>query len=395
MQDAPDSTRHPDKSQLSDPLQSTNNDRQPPVVKEEPWINDDKLSYKSATHNQQQVPTTGTSTWRQSIGSSISQASDLINDNLLLARYTAYTTVTLLLVYGLAQSPLFFRYRTVSELPSRFFHSRKSIKGRLIRISITPKSPIICHIRHLSFVESLLSTRWYHKVMEWHPSNLQGASAAPLQRVDEREEDLLECEIACVESPPLYENHRNPYGVWLDQLARERTVVRIQLLARREYDKPKAVTKSTNLLPMQQSAPSQSPAKRAIPGFDDANTLSSITAQRAICKMYYRSSALQLQSTDIADSLVRMGRASPTTDSLYSSVPCSKLMDVTTSVKEVQKDAEYLTRLSELEYTAAKASYGMWADPTVKKQRTDVMDEVNFQVHAPWYKKVWRWIRGG
>ena len=63
----------------------------------------------------------GDRTPRQIVGRALENASDFINDNLVVARSGVMTAVFLLGAYGLSHSPLFFRYRNASEIPGGFF----------------------------------------------------------------------------------------------------------------------------------------------------------------------------------------------------------------------------------------------------------------------------------
>lgn len=56
---------------------------------------------------------------RGALGNGMNRFSKLVNDNLIAARYGIFSGVTLLTVYGLSQTPLFFRYRTVADVPGK------------------------------------------------------------------------------------------------------------------------------------------------------------------------------------------------------------------------------------------------------------------------------------
>jgi hypothetical protein len=58
-----------------------------------------------------------TESWRQAVGIAMDSVSDAINDNIVAARYATFASVALLSAYGLANTPLFFRFKTVSEIP--------------------------------------------------------------------------------------------------------------------------------------------------------------------------------------------------------------------------------------------------------------------------------------
>ncbi|KAL7568713.1 hypothetical protein ACA910_021707 [Epithemia clementina (nom. ined.)] len=86
--------------------------------------------------------TTSSSISSSSIRSWFGQASvtvsHTVNNHLIEARILTMTTICLLTVYGISQSPLFFRYRTVAEIPSHWFRQRKFIHGRLINVWVNP-----------------------------------------------------------------------------------------------------------------------------------------------------------------------------------------------------------------------------------------------------------------
>jgi hypothetical protein len=50
-------------------------------------------------------------------GETMHSFTELINDNMIAARYAVAASVVLLTAYGLSNTPLFFRFRTVSEVP--------------------------------------------------------------------------------------------------------------------------------------------------------------------------------------------------------------------------------------------------------------------------------------
>ena len=59
--------------------------------------------------------------FRKLIGSSMGNVSDFINENLIAARYGAMATIFLLTAYGISNTPLFFRFRTVHEIPCKLY----------------------------------------------------------------------------------------------------------------------------------------------------------------------------------------------------------------------------------------------------------------------------------
>jgi hypothetical protein len=68
------------------------------------------------------------------MGQNVASLSDFINENLIPFRYGTMATVTLLTVYGLSNTPMFFRYKTISDIPSSCFIKRQTLHGRIVRI---------------------------------------------------------------------------------------------------------------------------------------------------------------------------------------------------------------------------------------------------------------------
>mmetsp|Transcript_3902 Transcript_3902/g.5119 ORF Transcript_3902/g.5119 Transcript_3902/m.5119 type:complete len:555 (-) Transcript_3902:125-1789(-) len=196
---------------------------------------------------------------RSTLGKGSLQCSDFVNNHLAEVRFMATAGIGLLAAYGLSQTPLFFRYRTVSDLPSSFFRQRKLIRGRLVKVWVDKNSsstkqsarptttttissslsgiskkkdpfgfpedmdndalvkeekedlvkdtsllsennqalsfPIKCQIRHASPIEALLSKSWFNQLMRLHPS-----SSTLGVRPDENEDQLLVVEIAGIRS---------------------------------------------------------------------------------------------------------------------------------------------------------------------------------------------------
>jgi hypothetical protein len=69
---------------------------------------------------------------RNLVGRGTVQLSEWVNSNLIVARYAAYAGIGLLAAYGITHSPLFFRFRTVADIPSHYFFRRRKIRCRLV-----------------------------------------------------------------------------------------------------------------------------------------------------------------------------------------------------------------------------------------------------------------------
>ena len=65
-------------------------------------------------------PPAGTSveeSWRQVVGRGMHHVSDVINENIAAARYATIASILLLSAYGVASTPLFYRFKTVKDIP--------------------------------------------------------------------------------------------------------------------------------------------------------------------------------------------------------------------------------------------------------------------------------------
>lgn len=60
--------------------------------------------------------------------------SELINSNLIVARYAAFAGIGLMTAYGLSHSPIFSRFKTVSDIPSHYFLQRRKLHCRLVDV---------------------------------------------------------------------------------------------------------------------------------------------------------------------------------------------------------------------------------------------------------------------
>ena len=252
-------------------------------------------------------------------------------------------------------------------------------------------------IRHLSPLERFaIPGAWFDAWMRLHPS-----CAALGRRPDHDPHQLLFVQVAGIRtSAPQYS--------WLEAWAATQPVVRVQLLARRVP--PPGVNPSRSTL-LDDKPPTR--LKRGIPGFSELSpaetpsswnggsslSSSSSSEQVAVAKVRFRTRPRQFWPTaDLAEFLARTGRAAVEDGDdglLARSDPRDRITDASASVAILKKDAAYLVKLGHAEYEAARGSHGMWADPAVRRRRPDVVDEVEFQETAPWWKKLWRWIQGG
>jgi len=78
--------------------------------------------------------TTPAPTLRTQLGIGLSAVSDTINSNLIVVRYATISSIFLLGAYGVANTPLFYRYKHVMDIPAGMFLRRKWIYGRIVGV---------------------------------------------------------------------------------------------------------------------------------------------------------------------------------------------------------------------------------------------------------------------
>ena len=196
---------------------------------------------------------TSMSSVQVSLGTASLEISKWINDHLMVVRTVTIVAVSTLGLYAVTQTPLFFRYRNVTEIPAHVFQQRKTITGRLVILrhhhhhhydqdhpsrsnlnhhrgrshalqqqqqqqqpqSMENHIPVTCYVRHLSPIESLLSTKWWRRY--WNLSRRTWTASSVLvnphhhnsrdmeHKHDENEEErlseLIQVQIAGIEYP--------------------------------------------------------------------------------------------------------------------------------------------------------------------------------------------------
>lgn len=351
---------------------------------------------------------------RDVVGKAVVRASDAINDNLVVARFVAGAVIAALTAYGVSRTPLFFRYRTVAELPANAFRRRRKLRGRLMRVvenhndgggnggsaaknnHNNSHQPIRVRVRQLSPLERILPKNAFETLLSWHPSAAIGI------RPEDNPRETLHVEIAGIRTTDHYRNAsgEDGPGEWLRRLAADHAVVTMQFLGRRV------------VFPRSSSAydggdndnTAADTGKRQIPGLSSSSTeIDGDATQIAVARLYHRTEPTQFFPTDVAQSMIRWGRAEIAADGLYGggttassdTTTKERMMDATDDVKQLQADARYMEGLAKAEYDAARESRGMWADPSIRRKRRDVVSEVEFQETAAWWQKLWRRLRGG
>mmetsp|Transcript_13318 Transcript_13318/g.31125 ORF Transcript_13318/g.31125 Transcript_13318/m.31125 type:complete len:352 (-) Transcript_13318:742-1797(-) len=345
----------------------------------------------------------------------------LINDNMIAARYGVFATIAMLTAYGISNTPLFFRYRSVAEIPKSLFVGRRRLYCRVIGVHRDATStaannsidgPIQITVRHLSPIGMLLPTSWFESLMRINPTSGGGfapGSAPQSSGGSTGNRGLLGLRVAGVSSPPVSRDSHDPLR-FLEGLARNRTMVSCQLLGR-EIRKPLGESMTDR-----RSYAGDIAGTSTSTGTGNHEEDSSVLEgqQVALCKIRYRPHFFQLFPTDIAGALVRSGTASAAPDLLCHSPPAgverrenakndivtsaafqTEIVDASQRIQDMRNDVEYLDNLAMLEFEAAQKSAGMWSVPEVRQLRKDLVDEVDFQAKASLFQKIWRRIRGG
>lgn len=332
---------------------------------------------------------------RHLIGNSINTITGAINDNIIIARYTTIAAISLLTVYGISKTPIFFRYKNVCDVPSSLFANRRTIHGRIIHVvesdvasfahesgSGTREEPIVCLVRQLSPMARLLNRSSFNFMVGMNPSSqLNGRDKSQLQH----SKDLLKVEIAGIKAPPFY----NGVNEWLNGLALSRAPVSCTLLSRRIL---KPVLKEDGKLQQQQQQQHQHghPQKMNTKQ-DNYNVLDPDIEQVAIAKVSYRP-GISLFRKDLASSLLSFGRAN-IASGIRVDIPSMPTIDGSTQLFDIEADVKYLEDLGKCEFEAVKASKGMWGISGIRNSRQDLVEEADFEVNAGFWKKIWRRIR--
>jgi len=368
-----------------------------------------------------------TLTIKQQCGKQLSNITDLVNDNLIVVRYATFSTVLLLGAYGIANTPLFYRYKHVMDIPISNFTKRKYLHGRIVGVverscgigrsssNISSSSsnngvasllssslqrdkissdsnrdkesknasedvqrhPIVLLFRHSSPMERLLSKSTMEKVLKvTGQSTTTGLlySSANLNR------NLLPIELAGLISPPFTQSpsilsssltgssSSNTFTL-IDELIQQKTKISIQLLAQRVAAEPKRNNKKED-------------GDRHIDDDKIQNT--------AICHLLYKQPKQYFWQTSIAGlEMVQRGEAwtsgvvvplSNIEDDIGSSENKPKTKESTTTidyhptVKQLQNDTKYISHLEEAEYKAWQSKNGMWSSKHVREIRKEYIE---------------------
>jgi hypothetical protein len=398
-------------------------------------------------------PTTTTSkSLRQQLGSELAHISDVINNNLIVVRYATISTVLLLGVYGIANTPLFYRYKHVLDIPQPMFQRRKWINGRIVGVvvaesegmrhgirspsilppkrslSISSQSesgsndskkaasiqhehrPIVVLFRHSSPMERLLTQSAMERVLssagKSTPSLLYSSAANPYL-------NLLPIELAGISAPPPTISTTSFLSTslsktstissqfpLLDQLIQQKTKVSLQLLAQRTTPDPPAFIQRNYHL---------DPNKRDIVAMSDDNI-----NHTAICHLHFHPSNSWFKSINASLEMARRGQAwmNPNGDVVALPPPnlrtshsidkahgrrdgattAKTLVNFNPTVKQLRDDTQFLSKLEEAEYGAWKSKVGIWSTDEMRELRTEYLAEEDSS-KTKW--QIWSMVKRG
>ncbi len=362
-----------------------------------------------------------TKTFRQQIGIQLADVSDFINDNLIVVRYATFSTIILLGAYGIASSPLFYRYKHVMEIPQQMFKKRKYLHGRIVGVitenegfsavirgqpnqtlkrplSISLQGsigsddsykadsiqhqyrPIVVLFRHSSPMERLLSQSAMKTMLS---SSDKSSSTSPYH-------NLLPIELAGVSAPPYItssimstsssNNLDSSQVPLLNQLIQQKSKVSIQLLAQRITSEPQINTDAN---------------RREIPGSDI------IKKNKAICHLHYQPPTSWFKYTNASLEMVQRGQACIHPNGMIVSLSNSPrnhtIVRFEPTVKQLHDDTRFLSKLERAEYSSWKSKVGMWALEDYRCLRTEYLEEEEM-LKNKWHiwslvKRGWEWMR--
>lgn len=185
---------------------------------------------------------------------------------------------------------------------------------------------------------------------------------------------------------------------FLERLAKDRTLVSCQLLAR-EVDSsvPVEFSNKAGKRAISEVLPELS---RNSQGRDEFET-DEPRQEVAICRVTYRPTFLQLFPSDVATQLIAAGNASVASSILGREATSAEGQTTTSTIKDssqrlqdLRNDVKYLDRLTKTELEAARQSMGMWSLHEVRESKREVVEEIEFQAKANFLRKLWRWVRG-
>lgn len=367
---------------------------------------------------------------RQQFGKQLSNITDLVNDNLIVVRYATFSTVLLLGAYGIANTPLFYRYKSVIDIPISAFTKRKYLHGRIVGIverrnGIERSSSSASSSSQNNGVSSILSSSLQrdkvssdssresnnasdsdtHQVLQQHPIRLLFRHSSPMERLLSKSmekvlkitgqsttgllytsanphRNLLPIELAGVVSPPFTSlpsilspsltgssSSSNTFAL-IDELIKQKTKVSIQLLAQRV-----AAVSNQN--------------KKKEDGDRHNDDDDDRIQNTVICHLNYKQPKQYFWQTSNAGlEMVQRGEAWTSgvvvplsniedkkgSENKQKANESTAIIDNHPTVKQLHDDTEYISQLEDAEYTAWQSKRGMWSSKHIREIRKEYIE---------------------
>jgi len=359
---------------------------------------------------------------RKSLGRALSTFSDTVNSNLIIIRYGTLGSIVLLGAYGIANTPLFYRYKTLWHIPEsmwrrRWLHGRivgilqrksssqvmynqgrhlsslssTSLKNDVINSTELSKTeelkqsqqnthntgtektePVVILFRHSSPMERLLTQNAMDKLL-----SLTGKSSRRmLYSTANYHHNLLSIELVGISYPPSSPPLRLSSEGLLQKLADDKTRVSIQLLAHN------ASIRSVH-------------SHERTPEGDEGT---------ALCHVTYRKPNQWLRTTNLSLELVTSGQAVissslvPEFDKTNNTKKIDKnqrtLINFNPTPKQLHQDTAFMSQLEEAEYSAWKSRTGIWSLDRMRDLKPEYEEEDKY-VSSLWSTRIWNVLKMG
>ena len=365
----------------------------------------------SASENTHEKPTV-----RQQLGSTFSAISDTINSNLIIIRYGTLGSIVLLGAYGIANTPLFYRYKSLWDIPESKWMRRRWIHGRIVGVLENKYATQATQTTHeRKGLSSLLSsslqkeagggdhTRLASSETELSQSKTQPIvilfrHSSPMERLLTQSAMNKVLSLTGKSSSRMFYSSTNPHkNLFLVELAgishAQYPMISDGFLSRLAADKARV---SIQLLAQRANASSLNSEKHILK-----------EEGSALCHVTYRKPNQWFSSTDIALEMVRLGHAVISSSVVPKSYEKNDeeqkdrtiIINFNPTPKQLQHDAAFMSQLEEAEYAAWKSKTGIWSQDRMRALRPEYEEEERY-VHNLWstkawnvLKKCWIWIR--
>lgn len=384
--------------------------------------------------------------FRTQVGDRLSSLTDVVNENLIIVRYATFSTVFLLGAYGIANTPLFYRYKNLNDIANKVFTKRRRIHGRLVGVldstnnialssrqfaSTSSQSsehwndaaaisssvlhpnggndytqtqqqqkPITVLFRHSSPMERLLTQSAMERILQFTTAREESTSL--LYSSSNTHRNLLPIELAGIVSPPTIAptNHRHSSvlsatltnGSSTSSSTQSSSLVPEVLQSL--IEKKTRVSLQMLALRTAPSTNNNGTKKSTSPSMMDESNIHS-----AICHLHYRKPNQWFSTTNLGLELVQRGQALVNQDGLV--IPTkddnnAALIDFNPTVKQLQKDSTFISQLEEAEFAAWKLREGVWSSTQMRALRKEYAEEEAYLNSSLWskLKRGFSWIIG-